>query len=240
MSTTTLSAAPAAPLPSAWEDCIDVFYAPGDVFARRRDGRFALALLVLTVLMTFFFFLSQRTLAPIFDAQFADAMARAAEGGSQWGRDRMEWLRVVSDRIGLLSFGIGLPIGAFVLAVLVLAVARLSEIRLTPGHAVVAAILSQYPRLIEQALNVAQGIVLPPEQLTSFYSVSLSLARVLEHTGAHPLALAFAARVDVFTLWATVLMVIALRRLAGATLQNACFAAGILWLLGVIPVLLRA
>jgi len=240
VSTATISAAPAAPLPSAWEDCVDIFYAPGEVFARRRDGRFALALLVFTVLMTLLFFLSQRALAPIFDAQFADAMAKAGDGSSAWGRDRLEWLRVVSDRIGVLSFGIGLPLGTFALAMVVLAVARLAEIPLGPGGAVVAAVFSQYPRLIELAAGVAQGIILPPERLTSFYSISFSLARVLEPTGAPPLALAFAARVDVFTLWATLLLVISLRRLAGASAREAWFVAGILWLLGVLPVLLRS
>ncbi|MBV9110951.1 MAG: YIP1 family protein [Gemmatimonadetes bacterium] len=238
MSTTLASAAPPQRTPAAWEDCLDVFYDPAAVFDRRRDGRFALALLVLTVGMTFFFFLSQHTLSAVFDAQFARAME--AQGTSGWGRERMEWMRTLADRVGVLSFGVGLPLGVLLLAACTLGAARVADIPLAPGGALVAAVFSQYPRLLEQAANVVQGMVLPPERLASFYSVSFSLARVLEPLGVHPLALAFAARVDLFTLWSTALMVVALRRLAGATAAQAWYAAGLLWLLGVVPVLMRA
>ena len=40
---------------SLWEDFIEIFFAPSAVFARRRDGRFWLALIVYTLLIGAFF-----------------------------------------------------------------------------------------------------------------------------------------------------------------------------------------
>ena len=45
MSDAPVSVAP--PKAAAWEDVLDIFYAPTEVFERRRDGKYLIAMLVL-------------------------------------------------------------------------------------------------------------------------------------------------------------------------------------------------
>ena len=73
--------ATASPTPSKagiWEDFIDIFMQPSQVFERRRDGKFGLALLALVVLSGVLFFALRNGIAPIMDAEMAKAAAAMA------------------------------------------------------------------------------------------------------------------------------------------------------------------
>ena len=54
-----------------WEDFVDIFYAPSSVFARRADGKFGMALLLLVVVGTVLVFVTKNATQPIMDAEFA-------------------------------------------------------------------------------------------------------------------------------------------------------------------------
>ena len=69
------TAAPAKPA-SLWEDFIDIFYAPTSVFARRREGKFGLALLVYVILATAVFSTARPMMQPIFDAMTSQREAK--------------------------------------------------------------------------------------------------------------------------------------------------------------------
>ena len=47
---------PTAPKAGIWEDFVDIFVQPAQVFERRRDGKFGLALLALVVITGVLFF----------------------------------------------------------------------------------------------------------------------------------------------------------------------------------------
>ncbi|MEO7217483.1 MAG: hypothetical protein ABI026_04765, partial [Gemmatimonadaceae bacterium] len=56
---------------SLWEDFIDIFVSPSEVFERRRDSGFFVALLVFTALSLVIYLVGRSVLQPIFDAEFA-------------------------------------------------------------------------------------------------------------------------------------------------------------------------
>ena len=69
-STANAAAAPAKS-PSFWEDVIDIFYQPAEVF-RRREGKSAWPpLLFVSIAIGVIVFATFNTLQPIFDAEFA-------------------------------------------------------------------------------------------------------------------------------------------------------------------------
>ena len=72
---TDAAANPTPSSPGLWEDFIDIFYQPSQVFERRREGKFGLALLVLVVISGILFFALRNGIAPIMDAEMAKAAA---------------------------------------------------------------------------------------------------------------------------------------------------------------------
>lgn len=63
------------PSTSLWEDVLDVFISPVELFRRRADGRFGHALVMLLVLTALIYFATRAAMQPIYDAEFQHAMA---------------------------------------------------------------------------------------------------------------------------------------------------------------------
>jgi hypothetical protein len=79
-----------------------------------------------------------------------------------------------------------------------------------------------------------------PDKLTSVNSVSFSLARFMDPDHTSAVLIALASRVDVFTIWVTVLLAIGLSVVGRIPRQQAAIAAAIVWLLGAIPAVIGA
>jgi len=79
-----------------------------------------------------------------------------------------------------------------------------------------------------------------PESLNSMNAVSFNLARFMDPDAASPVLIAMASRVDLFTIWVTVLLAIGIHVLGKIPKQQAYIAAGITWLVGALPAVLGA
>jgi hypothetical protein len=99
---------------------------------------------------------------------------------------------------------------------------------------------SQIPRLVQFLVTAAQGLFMDPGSITSAHSVSLSLARFMDPVTTPGVLLAFASRVDLFTIWVTVLLAIGLHVVGKIPKQSAAIAAAITWLVGGFPVIFGA
>jgi hypothetical protein len=104
-----VSAAPA----SLWEDFVDIYVSPSVVFARRSDGRFGLALVILTVIMAGLFYVSQAALASAFDVEFARVMARASSSAAEINTEQLEQMRSMSGIFATLAVLVSFPVGVF-------------------------------------------------------------------------------------------------------------------------------
>lgn len=235
--------ATAAPVPEKaglWEDFIDIFYQPSAVFERRRGGQFGLALLLLVAATGILFFALRNGLAPVIDAEVAKQMAAAAAKNPEITADQLASSQKMMEKFAVFGVVIFVPIGVLITGVVLWLVARLVDAKVAFAAAMMIATYSQFPRLAETILNALQGLLLPPESITSRYSVTLGLARFLDSPTADPILVTLLGGLDVFTLWVTVLLAIGLAVVARVPLKRAAIAAAAVWLVTLLPALYAA
>ena len=101
------STAPAAPQKASfWEDLIDIFFSPANVFRRNQDKSVWPPLLFVTLAIGVIFFATYNQLAPIFDAEFTREMAKQAATNKQLTPEVIEKMKGVSGMITRYGFGV--------------------------------------------------------------------------------------------------------------------------------------
>ena len=225
---------------SVWEDFIDIFYAPSQVFERRRDGRFGLALFVLALLTGILFYLFYRNTTAIWDAQFERQTADVMRQNPQVTREAMEKGRSLAGIFGPIGAMVSTAVGALITGVVLWIVGKFFDAKEDLKPAIMVATYAQFPRLLFWIVGAVQGLLLGEDRLTSMYSVMLSPARFLDYDSASKVLLALLSRIDVFVLWATALLAIGLHVVGRIPKARAWIAAAIVWVLGTIPALLTA
>ena len=232
---------PAPKHTSVWEDFVDIFASPSEVFARRENGRFAIPLLVLTLAMTALFFGTRPLLAPVFDAEIGRQMAAAMKANPQMTQEQAQGMRAMSERMGGVFGGIAvlviIPLTVLLIGVSTWISGKPFGSQQTIRSAFVVATYSYFPRVIESVVNAIQGLLLSEDQMTSLHSIKLGVTRFMDPDAA-PVLTAFLGRLDLFTLWITILIGIGLRITGKLTTAQAAGAAALVWLLGSLPALL--
>lgn len=229
---------PSAAPPSAaswWEDLIDVFIAPVELFRRRSDGRFGPALVILMVLVAVVFFGTRSAMAPIFDAEFQRGMA----GNENLTPEAVETARKFATSLAPLFVLVGLTIGVFLLGAAVWVAARVFGGRLSYAQGATIATFAYYPRVVDGISGAVQALLMDEGKLTSRFSVSLGLGRFLDPVSTNPMLLSLLGRIDLFTLWVTALIGVGLKQMTGITTGQAVAGASLVWLLGALPALLQ-
>ena len=236
MDETTASAAP--PRASFVEDFIDIFYAPSDVFERRRQASFWPALLVVTGLFAILTYVGFRLLGPAYDAEVTRQLARAAEQNPQMTAQQMEAGRGFARLMMMVGPIVATPIMVLILGLLLWLVGKLFDAKQALRAAMLVVTFSFMPRILESLLTAIQGLVLDPTAMTSIYAVSLSPARFVDVTTTSLLVVGLLARLDPFIIWSYVIIAIGLAVTGGIPRSKAAIAAFILWLIGTLPAIL--
>jgi hypothetical protein len=96
------------------------------------------------------------------------------------------------------------------------------------------------PRVVEAVVNGVQGLLMDPASLNGRYRLSLGPARFFDPDVASPVLLAFLGRLDLITIWVTVLLAIGLAVTGKIPRGRAAAAAAIVWLIGAVPGVLQA
>ncbi len=235
------TAAPVSAKPaSIWEDFIDIFVAPSEVFERRRDSGFWTPLLVFAVVTTALSIAGHGAMQPILDAEFARGIASAAKQNPNMSPAAMEQARGFSDKF----FPILVAVGSFIMPLLVGIVlwiaGKFVGAKESIGAACMIAAYSFIPRILDTILRIAQGFLLDPSTLNGQFRVALSPARFLDPDTASHLSVALLGRIDVFTIWVTVLLAIGLSVVARIPRSRAAVAAVIVWVVGALPAVFGA
>ncbi|HEY6088728.1 MAG TPA: YIP1 family protein [Gemmatimonadaceae bacterium] len=223
-----------------WEDFVDIFYAPSSVFARRADGKFGMPLLFLVLVGTVLFFLTKNATAPIMDAEFARRSADMLRKNPNLTSEQLASGRGMMETFGPVFFALGLTVSVFGTGLVLWLVGKLFDAKESVAGGIMIATYSEVPRLVQILLNAAQGLVMSPEKLNSVNAVGLNLARFMDPDHASPVLIALASRVDLFTIWVTVLLAIGLHVVGRIPKQQAYIAAAITWVVGALPALLGA
>ena len=236
-----LDAAPSPAKPaSRWEDFVDIFYAPSSVYERRRNSGFGIPMLVVTVLIGAIFIANSGAMQPIMDAEFARGAAAAMKQNPQITPEMMEKSRSIGETFAKIGAFIFVPIGMFLTGLVLWIVGKFFDAKQTLAAAIMVASYAYVPRVLESIVNGVELLLMDPVSLTGRYSISLGLGRFLDPATASPMMIALLGRIDVFTIWVTVLLAIGLAITGRIPRSKAAIAAVIVWLVGALPGVLQA
>jgi hypothetical protein len=223
---------------STLTDCLEIFYAPSAVFERRKAApAFGVPLLILVVALLVLFFAFRGAMDPIFDAEFKRGFAAAMKKNPQITQDMAAQAAAVARKFTGVIVGGYFLFGPLLVGFVLWMVGKFVGAKEELGAACMVATFAFFPRIIEGIINPLQALLLPDESLTGRYSVSLGLGRFFNPDTANPLLLAVAGRVDLFTIWITILLAIGLSVTGKVSRSQAALAAAIVWVIGALPAL---
>jgi hypothetical protein len=231
---------PAPSKAGLWEDFVDIFYAPSTVFARRSDGKFGLALLFLVIVGAVLFFVTKNAMQPIFDAEFTRQTAAAMRKNPNITAEQMAASRNFFEMLGPVFFAVILTISVLGTGLVLWLVGKLFDAKESVAAAIMIATYAEVPRIVQILTNAAQALMMAPEKLNAANSVGFNLARFMNPDTASPVMIALGARVDLFTIWVTVLLAIGLHVVGKIPKQQAYITAAITWVIGALPALFGA
>jgi hypothetical protein len=234
--TTVPEATPVQPA-SRWEDFIDIFVSPREVFARRADGRFAVPLIVATLVIVGLFFAMQRALPTAFEAEFQRGMAQGAAAGRQMTAEQMAVARKYAGIGGLVALIVFIPVGTLLTGVVAWAVGKLFDSVATIRQLVMVAAYALFPRILQAVVAVFIGLLFDPSTLAA---ASVGPAHFLDAATTPAWVVQLLLRLDLFTIWSTILIAIGLQVLGRVRKGPSFVVAALVWLIGAIPTVLPA
>ena len=234
-----------APLPatpekaSLLDDFMDIFYAPSKVFARRANKGFFIPLLIVAVILGGIFIANRDLMEPIMEAEMQRAMAQNPNA-PQLTEDQLAAGRRIAGTFATVGAFVVTPIIMLCLGLVIWMVGKFFDSKQTLNAAMTVAVFSYVPRIVEGIVNRAQGLFIDPSTLNSRYSLSFGLGRFFDADTASPLLLGLIGRIDVFTIWVTILIAIGIAVTGKVGRAKAAMAAAVVWLVGALPQLAGA
>lgn len=226
----TVTGPEAGPQASIWEDFVDIYFSPSSVFERRRNGRFGMALIVVTIVLTALSYALYTVLADAFTADMVRAVGRAGEDPQM-----AQSMASLTRSFAIFGSLMVIPIGALVTGVFLFLVGRMLGADLTFPQGATIATYSYFPRIISTLAGTIQGVLMNPG---SMIDVAAGPARFLDPDTASESLVALAARLDIFLLWSVALTAIGVRVIGRAKGSRAWATAIIVWLIGAVPSLI--
>jgi hypothetical protein len=237
------TAAPPAPATAeraaVWEDFIDIFFTPSQVFARRALAGPWVPLAVLTVVMGVLFYLSAALLEPMMSAEFYRGMAGAMRNNPNMTPEAVATARSITLRVGQFG-GLFMPIGVLLTGTLVWLIGKFFDAKQTFKAALMVTAYAFLPRIIETGVTIFQGLLIDPARLDGRLRLTLGVGRFFDPDFSAPMLLALIGRIDLFTIWVTVLLALGLSVTGGIPRARALMAAPLIWMIGAIPLVLQA
>lgn len=229
--TSTPTAAPAAaPRASFAEDFVDIFYAPSQVFARRRDASPWPVVLVVTGLVLVSTYIFVTLLGPALERDMLRAVSSLPEEQRATAAAFGRWST-------MLTIVLSAPIVTLVLGLVVWLLGKLFDADQPLRAAFLVVAFSFMPRVLESILGALQAFVLDVNALPSMMAASLSPARFID-TVANPALAQVLARFSPFVIWAYVIIAIGVAVTGRVSRGKAALVALIAWVVGSVPVLL--
>lgn len=229
-----MTTAATAKKPSVWEDFVDIFISPSEVFARREDGRFGIALLVLAVLITVLAIGTRSLMQPVFDAEFNRQMAVAMRSNPQISPEQMAAGRKFAGFAVYLT-GIIVAIQAMLVGIVLWLVSKLFDSKLTVEKALVVSTYSYFPAILGFVVAALIANFMDPASITGRWSVTVGLGRLFDPDTTSAVLLAIVGRVELFLIWVTVLIGVGTYVLGKVTKAQAAMVAVLVWVIGALP-----
>lgn len=219
---------------SVWEDFIDIFYAPADVFRRRENGSWFVPMLVTTVLITLITFLTYGALEGAYQAILDKAIEQVMQrpGATPALEEGVRKFFPWQVKLGPLVF---IPLLILGVATLMWLVGKFFGSRQTFRSAMVVAGYAQIARVVGSLVVGIEGLLMDSSKITSLNAIALGPTRFVARGATSPIAYAMLFRLDIFTIWATVLIGIGIYVTGKVSKGSATAMAIVIWLLGSLP-----
>lgn len=236
----TESASALPPKVSLWEDFIDIFTSPSAVFRRREGEGFGIQLLVLTVLFAILILGTKGLVMPAIDADIARQGAKMAQSHPEITADVLQKQQAMGEKFGPIFVIILIPIMAMLTGLVLWLVGKIFDSKQTGTAALMVATYAFFPKLLASVAGALIAYFSNPDRLNGMTRLSVGVGAFLDPDKTSPLILALLVRVDVFTIWETVLLGIGLSITGKIPKAQAYTAAAIVWLIGALPGVLGA
>ena len=222
---------------SVWEDFLDIFYAPAQVYRRRQNGNFWIPLLVVTVVMTVLTFANRNIIEPIFVTEFARGVPRMMQANPQMTPAAVKKAQTIGFAAAQYGTIIWIPILALLLAFVAWLLAKAFEARLSWNAAMIVASFGLIPRVVQQVVLSVQGLLIDPATLTNRFSIELGPARFMDPAAIQPLMGAVLDHVELFGLWSVVLITIGVAAITKLPKARAWLFGLSFWIVTMLPAL---
>lgn len=231
---------PSAPTASLWEDFIDIFTSPSAVFRRRENSGFGMPLLVLTLLFGILIYGTKPLVQPAIDAETSRAFAKVAKAHPEVTADQMQSQRAMGEKLGPVFIIIAIPIMAMLTGVVLWLTGKLFDSTETASQGMMVATYAFFPKILASIVGALIGLLSTPERLNGMARLTVGVGALFNPETASPILMALVTRLDVFTIWETILLAIGLQITGKVSKSNSYIVAAIVWLIGALPGLLGA
>jgi hypothetical protein len=224
---------------SLFEDIIEIFASPAKVFARRKGRSFWLALLIYAVITAVLVVGTRPLMQPVFDTLWPQTVAQIQSKNPNITPEQLAAIRHSQPIIFMVSIIVISPISVLVVGLMLWIVGKLFDAEQTLGNSMMVATFASFPRLLAWVAGAIILLVMDPASITSQWSATPSLAHFV-NGAQQPILAALLARVEIFTIWTTVLLAIGLSVTGNISRKKAAYAAIIVWIVGSLPSIYQA
>ena len=237
---TESTSSPAEPQASLWEDFIDIFTSPSQVFRRRENSGFGLPLLVLTVLFAILIFGTKGLVQPVLDADMARQGAAMLKSHPEITAEQLQKQREFGEKLGPIFLLVFIAISAMLTGLVLWLVGKIFDSKQTASQAMMVATYAFFPKVLAFVAAALIAFLSNPDRLNGMSRLTVGLGSFLDPDKASPVLIALLTRVDVFTLWETALLAIGLHVTGKVSKSNAYLTAAIVWFIGALPGIIGA
>jgi hypothetical protein len=217
---------PAAKPTALWEDFMDIFYAPSSVFRRRENQNPWPAIVIITVLLIGVGFATYGAMGGLIEMELRRQLAK----NPQATQDQINLaLKIASwsTRLGPVFYPVILMLAALIVWLLGKAFGSRQSYQTALMVVTYASILD----VVKSIIAGAQALVMDTSSLKSIYALATGPVRFVDTATASPVMVALLNRLDVFTIWYSVLLGIGMHVAGKVSKQNATIFAILYWLL---------
>jgi hypothetical protein len=240
MHVTEPTSAPAAPTASLWEDFIDIFTSPSSVFRRRATSGFGVPLLILTVLLGILIYGTRPLVQPAIEGDTERAFAKVHQAHPEIPAEQLQKQQAIGEKFGPVFIIIAIPIMAMLTGLVLTLVGKMFGSTLSPSQGIMVATYAFLTKILASVAGAIIALLSSPERLTGMTRLTAGVAQLFDPATASPIVLALVARLDVFTIWETILLAIGLQAIGKVSKSDSYIAAALVWIIGALPGVLQA
>ena len=223
---------------SRWEDYVDVFFSPAELFARRAhdSAKPAFWTLVIVGAIAYYAFL------PVNRMVMRASMVAQAQAS---GADPAQIEATAGGMVRIMSYAGGIMVAFTYLITIALAalmlwgIGRLIEVKGTYRQAFLIATYAAFIYLLAQIAGSISGMI-AGEGLNPTRDLSFGLVRFLDPDGTPKALLALLRRTEIFFIWQAVVWAVGMYVVMKASKAQAAIAAAATWILFAVPGVIAA